>query len=148
MCTIREMREADINDVLEIEWQSFPAPWTELMFRHQLSLNKIAVNLSLVEGNTVIGYATAWFVFEEIHLLSIAVIPRRRRKGLANRLLDTVIEMGRERGVCRMTLEVRVGNTGAQEFYSKRGFQVIGKRKGYYRETGEDALIMEHIFDE
>ena len=81
VCSIREMREADIDDVLEIEQQSFPAPWTELMFRHQLTLDKIAVNLSVVEDGTVIGYATAWFVLDEIHLLSIAVIPRRRRRG-------------------------------------------------------------------
>jgi ribosomal-protein-alanine N-acetyltransferase len=142
------MRESDIDDVLEIEQLSFPAPWTELMFRHQLSLDKISANLSLVEDETVIGYAIAWFVFDEIHLLSIAITPGSRRRGHAGRLLDTVIEMGRERGIYRIVLEVRVGNTGAQQFYSERGFQVIGKRKGYYRETGEDALIMEHVFDE
>jgi ribosomal-protein-alanine N-acetyltransferase len=145
---IREMRETDIDEILEIERLSFPTPWTDAMFKHQLSLDKIAASLSLVEEGTVVGYAIAWFVFDEIHLLSIAVAPHWRRRGYAGRLLDAVIEMGRERGIYKIVLEVRVGNTGAQEFYRRRGFRVIGRRKGYYRETGEDAIIMEYVFDE
>ena len=147
MYLIRDMSEADIDGVLEIERQSFPTPWSELMFRHQLSLENIAVNLTLVEDDTIIGYAIAWFVFDEIHLLSIAVARDRRRRGYARRILDAVIDLGRERGICRMVLEVRVSNTGAQEFYLRRGFRLIGKRKGYYRESGEDALVMELIID-
>lgn len=147
-CTIRKMKEADIDSLLEIERQSFPTPWNGRMFRDQLDMEDIAVNLSLVEENSVIGYLTAWFVFDEIHLMSIAVAPDRRCRGYANRMLNAVIDMGKERGMCRMVLEVRVGNTVAHQFYEKRGFRLIGKRKGYYRETGEDAFVMELDFDE
>jgi len=144
---IRNMEEADLPGVLSIERSSFPKPWTEYMFLCQLELGDIAVNLVAMDGGEVTGYAAAWVAADEIHLLSIAVRPERRRKGCAEALLRNVIQRGREKGGRCMILEVRVSNAPAKRFYDKHGFGVIGTRKGYYRETGEDAIVMELIID-
>ena len=139
---IRDMREEDIRGVLRIEYASFPSPWTEWMFRSQLSLEDIALNLVLVDEEEIIGYAVSWIVDDEIHLLSIAVMPEQRRQGYGRKILEAVIDRGRSRGGCRVILEVRERNVGAQDFYERYGFHRIGKRKGYYVDTGEDAVIM------
>ncbi len=140
------MRETDLPGVLEIEHASFPSPWTEWMFRSQLSLDNIALNLVLVSEEEIIGYAANWIVEDEIHLLSIAVMPEKRRQGYGRRILDAVIERGKSKGGCQVILEVREGNEGAQKFYEQYGFHHIGKRRGYYIDTGEDAIVMGYVF--
>ncbi len=142
-CRIREMTEDDIPSVMVIERASFPTPWTELMFGCQLKLEGIAINLVILEDEGIIGYATAWVAYDEIHLLSIAVSPGRRERGYGEIMLREVIGRGKAMGAIKVVLEVRAGNVTAQAFYCERGFRVIGKREGYYKETGEDALIME-----
>ena len=140
---IREMNEDDLPGVLRLERASFPTPWTECMFMAQLGVGDIAVNLVLVDGGEIAGYTTALTAHDEIHLLSIAVLPGRRRLGCGRALLDEVIERGMSKGGTRVFLEVREGNAGAMAFYSGAGFHVIGKRKKYYVITGEDAFVME-----
>ena len=140
---IREMNEDDLPGVLRLEKVSFPTPWTELMFLAQLGYGDLAVNLVLLDGGEIAGYTTALTVSGEIHLLSIAVLPGRRRRGYGRALLDDVIERGVARGGTRIFLEVREGNAGAIAFYSEAGFRLFGKRKGYYADTGDDALVME-----
>jgi ribosomal-protein-alanine N-acetyltransferase len=140
---IREMSEADIPRVMRIERISFPTPWTEEMFRQQLLLDDIAVNLICDVGDTTVGYAVSWVAFDEMHLLSIAVAPAERRKGIASGLLTGLMKRCAIAGVFRIILEVRTGNAAARKFYDNRGFNVIGIRKRYYADTGEDAIIME-----
>ncbi len=140
---IREMNISDLPGVLGLEAVSFPTPWTEPMFRAQLGYGDISVNLVLLDGGEIAGYATALTVRAEIHLLSIAVLPGRRRRGYGRALLDEVIERGVSRGGSRVFLEVREGNDGAMAFYSGAGFRVIGKREGYYVDTSDDAFVME-----
>jgi ribosomal-protein-alanine N-acetyltransferase len=140
---IREMREADLPGVLRLEKESFPTPWTEWMFKAQLGFGDMAISLVLVDGGEIAGYATALTAQDEIHLLSIAILPERRRMGYGRALLGEVIERGMSRGGRLIYLEVREGNTGAMAFYSGAGFLVIGKRKRYYIDTGEDAFVME-----
>lgn len=140
---IRAMVNGDLPPVMEIERASFPAPWTTGMFRQQLRLDDIAVNLVIETGGRVVGYAVSWLTFDEMHLLSIAVIPSERRRGYASRLLDEVIRRGARMGVGTVILEVRTGNVAARKFYEERGFTVIGIRKRYYADTGEDAILME-----
>jgi ribosomal-protein-alanine N-acetyltransferase len=140
------MERRDIRRILEIERMSFLTPWTEGMFRSQLALEDRSVNLVLLEDQVIVGYATAWLAFDEIHLLSIAVIPERRRMGFATRLLERVMETGRSRGASRVILEVRAGNDAARRFYRGQGFSEIGRRRRYYSDTGEDAIVMELVF--
>ena len=146
--TIRGMDERDIAQVMEIERASFLTPWTEGMFRSQLRFEDDAINLVLVVEEAIIGYAAAWLAYDEIHLLSIAVAPQWRRRGFANLILEAVMKRGRGRGAARVILEVREGNAAARSFYETRGFRQIGKRRRYYSDTGEDAIVMELVFEE
>jgi ribosomal-protein-alanine N-acetyltransferase len=143
---IRPMDERDIPRILEIECVSFSTPWTEGMFRSQLRFRDRVINIVLLEGEAIAGYAAAWAAPDEIHLLSIAVAPERRRAGLGEQILRTVLERGKERGAVRVILEVREGNEAAKSFYRRFGFSEIGKRRMYYSDTGEDAIIMEFVF--
>jgi ribosomal-protein-alanine N-acetyltransferase len=142
---IREMDERDIPRVMEIERASFITPWTEGMFRSQLAFGGGTINLVLADGEELIGYAAAWIAYDEIHLLSIAVVPALRRRGSGAEILRAVVERGRTRGAERMILEVREGNAAARAFYRKHGFVTIGVRRRYYSDTGEDAIVMEYI---
>lgn len=144
---IREMTADDIAPVMEIERASFVTPWTEGMFRSQIRFRDQTINLVLVSGEAVAGYAAAWVACDELHLLSIAVDPARRRGGLGSAMLRAVMERGSARGAARVMLEVREGNAAARAFYRKHGFVDVGTRRRYYSDTDEDAIIMEYRFD-
>jgi ribosomal-protein-alanine N-acetyltransferase len=146
--TIREMTAGDMPPVMEIERSCFITPWTEGMFRSQLRFRDQAINLVLVEEGIVVGYAAAWIAYDEIHLLSIAVAPAARRRGLGGEILGAVMDRGRARSADRVILEVREGNAAARAFYRVHGFVDIGMRRRYYSDTDEDAIIMEYVFDE
>jgi ribosomal-protein-alanine N-acetyltransferase len=141
--TMRDLERGDIARILEIERASFLTPWTEEMFRTQLRFRDRAVTLVLVEDGVVTGYIAAWIAADEMHLLSIAVSPAERRGGRGSALLAALLERGSARGCAKVLLEVREGNEGARRLYRLYGFREIGKRRGYYADTGEDAIIME-----
>ena len=140
---VRRRRETDIPRIMEIEEISFYSPWTEDMFRVQLGMGDEALNLVMDDTYGIVGYAMAIFEPCGVHLISIAVIPDERGRGCAGRMLDSVLEEGRDRGMRRFVLEVREQNRAALGFYEARGFHVIGRISGYYSDTGEDALVME-----
>ncbi len=142
--TLRDLERNDIPRILEIERVSFLTPWTEEMFRTQLRFRDRAVTLVLVEDGVITGYTAAWIAADEMHLLSIAVSPAERRAGRGSALLEALLERGKARGCERTLLEVRETNEGARRLYRLHGFREIGKRRGYYADTGEDAVIMEH----
>jgi ribosomal-protein-alanine N-acetyltransferase len=144
---IREMREEDIPGILRLEHLSFPTPWTEWMFLSQLKIADLSVNLVLVDGSGVAAYAVAWVVHDEIHLLSIAVTPAKRRRKYGRAILEEVIARGRMRGGTHVILEVREGNEAARDFYRTMGFHKIGRRRRYYIDTGEDAYVMELVLE-
>lgn len=79
----------------------------------------------------------------ELEVYNIAVQERRRRLGLGRALLDRALEVGARLGLSRALLEVRTGNTAALALYAAAGFTCCGRRKGYYPDTGEDALVLE-----
>ena len=89
------------------------------------------------------GYLCLWEIGHEIHITNLAVHPHRRGQGLARALLQATLDDGRARGVTLAFLEVRPSNVEALGLYESLGFCVIGRRKGYYFDTGEDALVME-----
>ena len=142
---IRDMGLDDLDQVYSIEVRSFPAPFSKEIFLKELSIPFAKLKVIVEQGVSPIvrGYIDYWFVADEVHLLNLAVDPEFRRKGLANSLMEVMIEDAKRVGQKSIYLEVRQSNFGAQDFYRKLGFKDIGIRKGYYVETNEDALVME-----
>lgn len=138
---IRRMRLADLPAVLAIEGQSFSMPWSEATFRGLL--RRTDADLFVAEVNhELIGYTVFWAVLDQGELGNVSVAPEWRRKGIGHLLIDTVLARASERGVSEIYLEVRVSNTGAQQLYNRYGFRQVGRRRNYYLEPTEDALVM------
>jgi ribosomal-protein-alanine N-acetyltransferase len=133
----------DLDEVLEIERLSFKTPWSRAAFRYEITQNRVArCFVARVDGR-IAGYLCLWEIGHEIHITNLAVHPNRRGQGLARALLQAMLDDGRARGVTLAFLEVRPTNLEALGLYESLGFAVIGRRKGYYFDTGEDALVME-----
>ncbi len=135
--------DGDIDEVLEISRLSFPSPWSKRLFLDELANPNSHIVLARDDTDTVLGFACFWVVADETHILNIAVHPRFRRQGIAKRLLNHVLESAKNKGISYFALEVRNQNQAAIEFYKGFGFKAVGVRKGYYADTGEDAVLME-----
>jgi ribosomal-protein-alanine N-acetyltransferase len=141
------MRPDDLDQVLTIERQSFVTPWSRDAFLYELKENEVAscwvarpADLTLPQ---VLGYLCLWEIGPDLHITNLAVHPGYRQQGIARHLLDERLEAAHHRGVKLAVLEVRPTNNEALRLYEVLGFRVVGKRKGYYFDTGEDALLME-----
>jgi [ribosomal protein S18]-alanine N-acetyltransferase len=140
--TIRDMKESDLEEILAIEKKSFADPWSRRLFKETLSFPH-SVNFVLQEATgALVGYINFYLIAGEAHMLNLAIHRDWRKKGLASRLLNHAIDFLRHRGAAHFFLEVREGNLEAIRLYSKFGFEHIGRRKRYYVETNEDALVM------
>lgn len=139
------MREQDLSEVLEIERASHPTPWPRLLFLQELELGWARLESLWDAEDHLLGYLDTWVVHDELHILNIAVSPRWRRCGCARFMLERVLERAVNERAVYVTLEVREHNSGAQTLYDGFDFKVVGRRKGYYRDTGEDALIMARV---
>jgi len=136
----------DIPAVAAIDRASFPLPWSEGSFRSDLTANPAAY-LIVAErptgnGEPIAGYAGYWLVIDEAHLSTLAVDPERRRRGIGQELLEEAMRQAARQGAQLMTLEVRVSNEAAQRLYEKLGFRIVGRRRRYYKDNLEDALLM------
>ena len=139
---IEPMTVADLPRVLAIERMSFTSPWTEANFRHEIEENPLALNLVARAEGRVVAFACAHIVADELMINDLAVDSSVRRLGHASVLLRRLIESARIRGCRRATLEVRPSNAPARALYEAFGFDVVGRRRGYYADTGEDALLL------
>jgi ribosomal-protein-alanine N-acetyltransferase len=145
--SILPLRFEDILEIDDIEREAFPAPWPPSAFLYEIE-NKLARYFVLRERREsgepgmVLGYAGVWVVIDEAHLTTIAVRDTERGKGYGEVLLIHALHRGIEMGAITMTLEVREKNPVAQHMYLKYGFEMVGRRKNYYPEVHEDALIM------
>ncbi|HEY4910410.1 MAG TPA: ribosomal protein S18-alanine N-acetyltransferase [Methylomirabilota bacterium] len=137
------MVESDLDEVLPIERVSFATPWTRAAFCYEIEQNKVARCTAMRSEGRVVGYVCLWEIGHEIHITNLAVHPEWRRRGVGRRLLAFAMAEGIARGVTLAFLEVRPSNAQALKLYEGLGFQVIGRRTGYYFDTGEDALVME-----
>ena len=137
------MRRADLDRVVEIERDSFSMPWSRGAFLYEIEQNRAARCWVSLEDGLIVGYLCLWEIADEIHITNIAVDRALRRRGIGRFLLTQTLENARQRAVRTVFLEVRATNTGARGLYEALGFRVIGRRKGYYYDTGEDALVME-----
>jgi ribosomal-protein-alanine N-acetyltransferase len=105
--------------------------------------NRVARCLVMRDGSRVVGYLCLWEIADELHITNIAVDPALRRQGIGRTLLRGVLDDARQRGLRLVALEVRPSNIEARALYESFGFRVVGRRRGYYYDTGEDALVME-----
>ena len=134
----------DLPGVAEIEDLSFPTPWSLSSFRYELLENPYASLFGawLPRSGGIVAFACVWVVEREMKINNIAVHPRWRGRGVGGRLLDHLMAFGRRQGCGEANLEVRPTNQPALRMYAAAGFRVVGRRKGYYSDTHEDALVM------
>ncbi|MGB9886145.1 MAG: ribosomal protein S18-alanine N-acetyltransferase [Moorellales bacterium] len=139
---IERMQAYHLDEVLRIERASFSTPWRRQAYLSELHQNDLAhYFVGLAEGR-VVGYAGMWIILDEAHVTTLAVHPFYRGKGVGERLLAHLMDEARRLGAEQVSLEVRASNLPAQSLYRKLGFAPVGRRKGYYEDTGEDAVIM------
>lgn len=143
MRTLRlgRLEERHIPKIMEIEAVSQSAPWSSESFRRELNQDG-GVFLVAEDANGVQGYIGSWIVADEIHIITVAVRPEARREGIGAKLVVECLLHGLEIGAKCATLEVRVSNDPAIKLYEKLGFKDFGRRKGYYTDNKEDAVIM------
>jgi ribosomal-protein-alanine N-acetyltransferase len=140
------LAEADIDTVLDIETVSFPAPWGRVSFEGELS-EKTSRSLVIKKGRRekpgrVIAYLCFRLLEDEMYIMNLAVDPAYRRHGVATFLLGYGLRLAKGYGAKRASLEVRASNHAAIQLYKKMGFCEVGRRRRYYLETQEDAVVM------
>lgn len=142
------LSEAHLAGLLVVERLCFATPWSENAFRYELEENALARYFAALIDDAVVGYGGMWHVLTEGHITNIAVHPDWRRRGIASKVLDTLLLAAIRDGIRDVTLEVRKSNAAAIALYASYGFVVEGSRPGYYQDNGEDALIMWRHFDD
>ena len=139
---IRKMILEDIPVVVQLDQISFSLPWPERSFRFELTANPASrCWVAEVDGH-VVGMVVAWMLVDEVHIATIATHPEYRRHGVGSKLLSNVLLQGMDEGAQTSFLEVRASNLAAQEMYRKFGYEVAGRRRRYYRDNDEDAILM------
>ncbi len=140
--SIVELVAEDIEAILEIEQVAFKSPWPREVFEMEFQNNR-AYNIVCVDNTgTLVGYCLSWLIYDEIHILKVAVDESCQNQGLGRSMIEDTLEYFIAKGAHHAILEVRLDNHSAIALYEKLGFEEIRIRKNYYRETGEDALIM------
>jgi [ribosomal protein S18]-alanine N-acetyltransferase len=136
---LRRLSYGDLPSVIAIERRSFPTPWSLAMFVLELS-KPSGICLAAETDDGLIGYLVCARYDKVWHLMNVAISPEERRRGIATTLIERLFE---EAGPnARYTLEVRVSNLAAIAMYEGFGFRSAGRRRRYYHDNGEDALIM------
>ena len=138
---IQNMKPEHVAQVAALEKICFSDPWSEKSVASELD-NKLAFWLVATEGETVAGYIGSQTVLDETDMMNVAVHPDFRRQGIAEALVNELVENLKKMGSHCLTLEVRASNAPAIALYEKLGFREIGRRKNYYRNPREDALIL------
>ncbi len=137
---IRRLTYADLPQIIAIERRAFPTPWSLAMFVLELS-KPAGVCLTALHEGQMLGflicsrYDTVW------HVMNVAVDPGRRREGIATAMLADLLRRIDGHGA-RFTLEVRESNGAAIALYERFGFRAAGRRRRYYQDNGEDAVVM------
>jgi tRNA threonylcarbamoyl adenosine modification protein YeaZ/ribosomal-protein-alanine acetyltransferase len=139
---IRPFTHTDVDGALAIERRVFSDPWSETFFRGELGQAMSYARAADVDGRLA-GYSMAWLGAGAGHLGNLAVAPEQRRRGVARALVEDLLDRAARDRIEQLTLEVRATNFAAQQLYRAFGFRLVGLRRGYYRDTGEDALVME-----
>jgi len=144
MIELIQAAEEDLLRIIEIENEAFSPPWT-----HGTLLGEVyredSLFLCAKEGGVILGYMVLRLGLDDGELLSIAVEKSARRRGVADKLLDAALRYAMERAQRSVFLEVRTGNEAAIALYKKHGFAPVGRRKAYYIDPVEDALVLRKV---
>jgi len=145
--SIRPMQVEDVAQVQEIDSISFSTPWPKESFFFELNKNPTSI-CRVIEiqqpgkAAVICGMLVLWLIIDEAHIGTIAIHPDYRRRGLGSRLMIDVLNELQEKEANLVFLEVRAQNHSAQELYYQLGFKQTGVRRNYYKDTGEDALLL------
>lgn len=138
---IIEMASEHVSSLAQIEKQCFSTPWSENALAEEIENPNARFFVALC-GEQVAGYIGAHNIVGEVYITNVAVAPDYRRQGVATQLIERLVEISRAENAEFITLEVRENNTSAQALYEKQGFGVVGKRKAFYENPREDAILM------
>ena len=133
--------EANLEEILAIELEAYPEPWTVGMFREEMGSPRSYFRVAF-SGGTLVGYSGIWLAADEAHVTSVTVALSHRGNGYGREQLIHLLEVAVRKGAVAATLEVRESNDEARRLYVSEGFRAVGRRKGYYSKTKEDAVIM------
>jgi len=136
------MTPADLDEVAEIERESFPSPWSLDVFREELRKNEGVFYIVARLKDRVIGYGGVYVIDKEAHITTIAVAKKYRGHRIGEQLLAALIEIAKYNSCKKVVLEVRISNTVAINLYKKYHFRVSKLIRGYYRDNSEDAVFM------
>ena len=139
------MTAEDVTEIAALEKQCFTLPWSEKSFRDEMA-NKLAIYHVAKDDGACVGYAGFWNVSGEGDVTNVAVLPEYRRRGVGSSLVAEMVKTAESLKLELLTLEVRKSNIAAQKLYEKFGFEILGERKRYYSDNGEDAYIMTKTF--
>ena len=142
---IRPMQDDDLLQVIEIERQSYPHPWTQMIFGDCLQAGYscwVCGRRGVIEAYGILSVAAG-----ESHLLNICVRPESRQQGIGRKLLRHLVSIARRHEAEVIFLEVRPSNTTALTLYEDEGFNELGNRRDYYPagDSREDALILARV---
>ena len=137
----RPMNESDVAQVYRIEQRCFTHPWSPDLFREESQFSRFSCFRVLETDNCVIGYVGYWRTQKEAHIVSLAVDPDYRCQGWGSLMLRRILPQIKRQGLTLVTLEVRATNRAAQRLYERFGFTRVAFRRGYYKDTGEDAIV-------
>ena len=142
MTEIAAMNETNYTDAAFIEGKCFfDRPWTAEQFREELSIDFSRTFIAYEDGAAA-GFVNIWLTPPTATINNIAVLPEKRRQGIADMLIERAADVCAENGIEELTLEVRVSNVPAISLYEKHGFANAGKRRNFYENPREDAYIM------
>lgn len=127
--------------IIPIENEAYPEPWSYNMFRQELE-NEMSYFCVMFLPNILSGYGGYWLIADEAHLTRVTIAPQFRGYGLSKKLMAHLQETARTQGATTLRLEVRETNLPAIGLYYTLGFIEEGRRKAYYRNSNEDAIVM------
>jgi len=139
---IRRATEADLPDIMRIERDSFPTPWSEWGMYAEITHTRGRIYLVAMLAGKLVAYIGGQWAADTCHIATIAVDPAYHRQGLGEGILLVLLLHLAEQSTKEVTLEYRTGNSAARHLYQKVGFTHLRTCKGYYRDTGEDAHEM------
>ncbi|MCA9822900.1 MAG: ribosomal protein S18-alanine N-acetyltransferase [Dehalococcoidia bacterium] len=139
---VRRMVAEDLEAVRALESASFDATWPATAFEHELTKNPAARYVVVEDGGRTVAFGGLWLQFDQAHIVTVAVEPALRRGGIGRLAVHALVVIADAFEMGDVTLEVRESNQPARGLYRAYGFYDVGRRKRYYADNGEDAVIM------